>query len=469
MTDIADSHADDFDPRQSIVWKIAGYVEEARATRAPQASREAALKCMFDVIICAAAGIRQGGVTAVHDQVQRNFAPGSIPVWFTGSTSSTIGAAWANSTAASTLDLDDGHLLCSGHPGAAVIPTALAVGLETGATLDQIVDAIVIGYEVGVTIGHARNAYGTTGTWSSYAVVATAAALRGSPRGVIAHALAAAGESAPNQKCSSAPAPRIPLPEGSDIKEGIPWSVVTGLMSLGVAEGGFTGPRHILDTIRYYTFPSDLSLGSAQYVQGTYFKLYSCCRHLHAPIDALRQVLDNHDIDRSAIRSIEVETHTPGLRITNKTRPSNFIDMQFSIPYCLALTALAGPPSLLPLTADALIVEGATALADKVVLSLNPGFDDAYPSRSLTRVTVVVGKYRFASDVMEADGEPAGRFPWEQLEAKFRAATRLLATNDQQNELLEAVGRVRAGDPVALFQCLRTWTLKPFAKAQVSR
>jgi len=81
-----------------------------------------------------------------------------------GLSSSVIGAAWANSAAASALDLDDGHRLARGHPGAAVIPTAFAVAHETGATLEDIINAIVIGYEVGVTICTARVVYGSTGT-----------------------------------------------------------------------------------------------------------------------------------------------------------------------------------------------------------------------------------------------------------------------------------------------------------------
>ena len=87
-----------------------------------------------------------------------------LPVWFSGLSSSVIGAAWANSAAASALNLEDGHHLARGHPGVAVIATAFAVAHETGATLEDIINAIVIGYEVGVTICTARVVYGSTGT-----------------------------------------------------------------------------------------------------------------------------------------------------------------------------------------------------------------------------------------------------------------------------------------------------------------
>jgi len=46
-----------------------------------------------------------------------------------------------------------GHRLAMGHPGAAVIPTALALAAETQATAYELYAAIVAGYEVSVRLG----------------------------------------------------------------------------------------------------------------------------------------------------------------------------------------------------------------------------------------------------------------------------------------------------------------------------
>lgn len=126
-------------------------------------------------------------------------------------------------------------------------------------------------------------------------MVATAPALRGTAADVVEHALAIAGESAPNQLFASAAA-QVPPPEGSDVKEGIPWSVVTGLMALGLAEGGHTGPRNILDSSSHYRFADDLNLGDELHICRTYLKLYACCRHVHAPLDALLALMAEHGI-----------------------------------------------------------------------------------------------------------------------------------------------------------------------------
>jgi 2-methylcitrate dehydratase PrpD len=168
---------------------------------------------------------------------------------------------------------------------------------------------------------------------------------------------------------------------GSDVKEGIPWSVVTGLVALGLAEAGHTGPRNILDSALHYRFPDELSLGSSPHICNAYFKLFACCRHVHAPLDALLHLVDQHGIDPNSIDAIEVETYGGALRLPNKSDPTHLVDVQYSIPYCLALAAIVGPQALLALTAEALGHDDVTALARRVILSLDLALDARFPAR----------------------------------------------------------------------------------------
>ena len=232
---------------------IADYVEATRGTRAGEPAREAAFRCILDLLGCAAAAVAEPASVAVRSTALGTMAAGSVPIWFTGLCSSATAAAWANSAAASALDLDDGHRLARGHPGAAVIPTAFAVAHEAGATLEDLITAIVIGYEVGVTSAP-RDRLRHTGTWASYAVVAPP------PPFAERHAMSSRMRSrsparARPTNCFRAPRPQTPAPEGSDVKEGIPWSVVTGLVALGLAEADIPG-RGTSSTALFYRFPT---------------------------------------------------------------------------------------------------------------------------------------------------------------------------------------------------------------------
>jgi 2-methylcitrate dehydratase PrpD len=441
-----------------VVQQIAAYIDAAQDKPSAEPARQAALQCILDLLGAAAVGLDDVGPRAIRKTAPLVFGAGAVPMWFTGKTSSAIGAAWANSSAAAALDLDDGNRFARGHPGAAVIPTAFAIAHGTDASLEDILTAIVIGYEVGVAVGTARSTYGSSGTWTPYGVVATAAALRRTPRHIVEHALAIAGESAPNQSFAGGPAPRIPAPEGAAVKEGIPWSVVTGLTALFLAEAGHTGPRNILDSIRHYQFPHALSLGVAPSICQTYFKPYACCRHIHAPLAALLQLMDEHGVDVHAIDRIEVEIHAAGLRISNRPEPGNLIDVQYSIPYCLALAALRGPQALVPVTDAVLGLADVTALAHKVTLSLDRNLDAVYPDEILARVSITCGEDRFSSKPTPPAGEPL--MSWEELEQKFRTATRLVASAAQLEQVLDAMHAARSGDMAALRACLAALTLE---------
>ncbi|KQR77252.1 2-methylcitrate dehydratase [Burkholderia sp. Leaf177] len=392
---------------------------------------------------------------AVRATATKLLGAGSAPVWFAGVTGSPLAAAWANSAAASSLDLDDGHRLARGHPGAAVIPAAFAVAEETSAGLEELITAIVIGYEVGVTIAFARTAYGSTGTWATYAVVATCAALRGTPQDVLEHALAIAGESAPNQLFSSAPPFSLPTPEGSDLKEGIPWSVVTGMLALELAEEGFTGPRNLLESTLFYNFRNAPALGEAQHICTSYFKLYACCRHIHPPIDASLQLIRQHSIDAKDIEKIDVETYSGALRITNKTHPISLVDVQYSIPFCLALVAVYGPSALLPLASDVLTLEALPDLARKVSVTLDAEIDSKFPAQTLARVTITSKGQRFTSEITAPRGEGGDPLSWLELEDKFTAVTQSALSDDQRRSVFGAIERLRDdGDLRQLQACL---------------
>ncbi|MEW9613389.1 MmgE/PrpD family protein [Shinella sp. S4-D37] len=450
--ELSQNSADRID-RRSVVQQIADYIVSERGMPVPRPLERAAMRCILDLLGAAAAGTLNPGASAVRGIALTTLAAGSVPIWFSGLSSSAIGAAWANSAAAAALDLDDGHRMARGHPGAAVIPTAISLAYETGASLVKLISAIVIGYEVGVTIGAGRLTYGNTGTWSAYAVVATAAALRETPRHIVEHALAIAGESSPNQLFASAPA-QTPPPEGSDVKEGIPWSVVTGLTALALAEAGHTGPRNILDSTLHYRFPANLGLGSAHHIGRTYFKLYACCRHVHAPLDALLGLVDQYGLDPHSIEAIDVQTYGGALRISNSVRPNHLVDVQYSIPYCLALAAIVGPGALLPLTSRVLGLDEVTALASKVSLALDPALDEKFPAQTLACVTVLSGGERFVSDVTAPRGEASNPLTWAELEAKFNVVSCVL-NPVQQEDLLRSIGAIENGELNPLLASLR--------------
>jgi 2-methylcitrate dehydratase PrpD len=213
---------------------LAEYVFALRADNLPSGARAAALRCVLDLLAAAIAGHRTPGAHGTRRVARELYGYGRAAIWFAGQSMTAAGAVLCNSTAASALDLDDGNRAARGHPGAAVIPVALAIAAEVGATAEEVITAIAAGYEVGVRVAAARNAANAisrqSGRWAGYAAVATAACLRKTPPHQMSHAFAIAGVTAPNQEANgSSGYSRL---TGNDVKEGIAWSSVAGVTAM---------------------------------------------------------------------------------------------------------------------------------------------------------------------------------------------------------------------------------------------
>ena len=442
-----------------IVRQLARYVAAARERDLSDEVQQAACRSVLDLVAAAMAGVAAPGPAAIRQTALATLAPGDHPIWFTGARTNLIGAIWCNSAMAAALDLDDGHRLARGHPGAAVIPAAFAGAQEVGASTEALLKAIVVGYQVAVSVGAARRFYANTGMWSGYGVVAALGYLRGTSVDALAHAFAIAGVSAPNQ-LHAGEGPVYPAMTGSDVKEGIPWSCVTAANALLLAEAGHTGPLALLDVEDHIDTQRLVDdLGNRLHVTRSYFKFHACCRHVHPPVEAFLGLIDQHGLRPQDIDSIEVETYAGALRLPNRPEPISFTDIQFSIPYCLGLIALGGQQALLPMPADALGRPEVVDIARKVSLRLDAEFDRRFPAETLSRVSVRIGERRFVSPVTAPRGEASDPPSWGELEEKLRIASRFVAAPAQQNALIEAVRRLRAGDHRPLLRGFSDLTL----------
>jgi 2-methylcitrate dehydratase PrpD len=97
-------------------------------------------------------GLRGSGPTdstdAIRGGVRAIARPGEVTVWGEREPLAPAHAALLNGSYAHTLDFDDTHRAGSVHPGAAVIPTALALGEVEHVDGPTLLAAIVAGYDV---------------------------------------------------------------------------------------------------------------------------------------------------------------------------------------------------------------------------------------------------------------------------------------------------------------------------------
>lgn len=414
-------------------------------TSIPEDARLSAVKCVFDVMSAAIAGYDTPNAAAVRAIAGITWGAGPAAVWLTGDRLTPAGAAFVNAACACSLDLDDGHRTAAGHPGAAIISAVLATVDAHDTDARHALIAITLGYEIGVRISASRDLKSiptvNSGLWCGQAVAAAVGWLRGLSPLQIAHAIAIAGTTAPSQ--SATPYTRF---RGNSVKEGIPWGAANGVLAVSLAENGFTGPIDILDEPSRFD-PTILrdGLGSAWHVNDTYFKPYSCCRWLHAPVDALLAVMSDHDLKADDIVGIDTDTFGRTLTLSNEIAPLTLEGGQYSLPFCLGVAATGGSAALLPLREESLNDAAALAVSARVRMTVKPEFDAMFPAAVPGAVRVTTRSGILERSVLMPKGEPANPMSWDDIDAKFRAIARGRVSASTADAIRGGVDALREG------------------------
>jgi 2-methylcitrate dehydratase PrpD len=437
---------------------LAQHVQSITPSQCPAEVRELALRCILDLVGAAIAGHTIKSSLAARGAGNELLGDGCASIWMVDRMATPISAVMSNTAAASALDIDDGNRAARGHPGACVIPAVLTFAPVVHATADEVLSAIIAGYEIGVRVAAAQNPLGIstrqTGRWAALATVGAMSSLFKVEPDAVSQALAIAGVLAPNQQANgSSGYSRL---TGNDVKEGIPWSVATGLMALSLARHGYTGPLDLLDYDSHYDAKRLLSgMGRRWEISDTYFKPYACCRYIHPALDRVFELVGRYDLAPGDVVSVEVQTFGWAARLGNAVRPATLVEIQYSLPYCVAVALVEGRNALVPTSECLLGREDITRLARKVKIELDPDIDRLFPGETLARVVVETRTHRHVSELGGPLGDPRRPMGWPAMEAKFLILTRKVLSRSKQKAVLDGVLSAAAGDIGPLLRELR--------------
>ncbi len=421
--------------------------------------------CILDSIGCMIAGAATPPCLTVLDVLGQH-GPGTIVVPGTGRTLSLLGAAYMNAQAANALDFDDSFRSgAPSHPGATVVPPALALGQHRAMDGVDFLRAVIIGYEVSLRIGRAvqpsperkQQVYGFS-TWQIFGAAAAASSALGlsAEKVVNALGLAAVHAPVPSLRKLGTGEPR-PYPW---IKNTYGAASEAGLLAALLAGEGYIGSRSIFEgehgfwimsgSDRYYPKLMVQGLGRDWLLRDVGFKHYGCCRWTHTMLDALRDCAGK--VKAEDIRSVEVHCFKELAQLSGDA-PTSIIDAQFHAPHLAALELLGRSPAQGLLEAD-LLDPQVGALRDSVVLHHDPAADEPYYRHGVLPVRVVLRTRNggeFAASCENPTGSTAaGGYARGALEAKFvrlasgalgeqRATACTAAVNEIENRSLPSI------------------------------
>ncbi|MGE0749159.1 MAG: MmgE/PrpD family protein [Variibacter sp.] len=345
-------------------------------------------------------------------------------------------AALVNGTAAHGYELDDTHDASMSHPGAVVIPAALAVAAERGASIDETLVAIACGYEAMARVGMAANAaqvldhgHHPTALLGPFGAAAAAARLMQLDEHGLArawgHALSLTGGSM--QFSDEA--------EGTTVKRlHAGYAAHNGVLAAELAARNIGAPARALDgkygfmalyarppKMEELVVPRDVPLQ----IHAISFKPYSCCRLFHSLIDGLREVSDDFKLKPEAITRIAVRG--PGVLVDQHMmrRPTSVMAAQYSLPFVVGATLMYGPHRYDTYREEKLADAGILSLADRVECEADAGIEAHYPAQMGTAVEIThADGTRRNATVMNSRGTAANPLSTDALYAKAEGLVR---------------------------------------------
>ena len=335
-------------------------------------------------------------------------------------------AATVNAASAHMVEQDDVHNGAVFHPGAVVIPPALALAQSSESTGETLLAAIVAGYEVGIRVGEflGRSHYKvfhTTGTAGTLASAAASGRVLGLDAAHMLHAFGSAGTQAAGLWEF--------LRDGADSKQlHTSKAAGNGLLAAWIARAGFTGAAHILEGPQGMAAgmstdadPARLTdrLGSRWALLETSFKYHASCRHTHPAADALLAVVRAHHLKIGDIASVTARVHQGAIDVLGPVvDPATVHQSKFSMGTVLGLIAKHQRASIHEF--DAALTDPEIAdFRGRVRMVFDPEVDGAYPGRWIGRVTVVTRDgHTLEGRVDSPKGDPDNTLSRAELEEK---------------------------------------------------
>ncbi len=345
-------------------------------------------------------------------------------------------AAMCNGFMANANDADDGHRMSRLHAGGIIIPTVMAAAEEKDCGGGKLIEAIVVGYELGLRAGMASTVgdiYYGSAFGSTFGAAAAAGWILGLSNEQIVNAMGISEMHAPNSMLMGwINSRKIPM-----IKEGMGWSAASGIMAAYLAGEGITGTLTIFSG-REAVAKVD-RLGSEYEIERRYYKPGPACRWTHGPLQTLLSMLDEHQLLADDVTHINIRTFDKAFQLDNP-EPTTIEDAQYSIPFVLGSVLLDGefgPDQMRPekLT-DPIVLEQAR----KVSLEVEPEFNRVYPNQVLCRVSVKTKDGRvFSAKNRKIKGDWDLPLSDEQLKDKFAWLSRNRLTDRQVETVIDKV------------------------------
>jgi 2-methylcitrate dehydratase PrpD len=356
-------------------------------------------------------------------------------------------AAFINSVISHAMEIDDIHLGTAGlHPGVVIIPSVIALAEELNSSGEEVLKAIIIGYEVAGRIGksispsHRYRGFHATGTIGVFGSTAACAFIKKLSKDDFANALALASSQAGGTFAFLGGGVGVKYLHAGN-------SARNGLQSVSLTELGFKGPHGFLEHSEGFAkaYASDYELnrvienfGESFEIMNIFRKKHFVCGHIFPAIDALQSI--NEEVSSEEILEIKIFTYKAAAVLTN-VRPASYSEAKFSIPYCISSIVLFH--EIMDYYSNPILLDKIFDLSRKITVILDEEYTALFPGKRKTRIELIMKSGMVETGTIDIPkGMPENPCTIKDITLKLDSALNTLQKRDIRKDLLMQIEKL---------------------------
>ncbi len=405
---------------------------------------------ILDSLGCALSGSGFAWAIIVNGFIQSQQGVEEATLWGTRFIGPAANVVLGNGTMIHSFDFDDYHMTKI-HPGAVVIPAAMACGEKEHIDGKRLLSAVVAGFETMTHISRGLNpaasrqrGWHLTGTCGTFAAAAAAGKIWELDPDRLVAALGMAGTQSSGLWAFTA--------DGSDSKRFHPGRASqSGIIAASLARDGYKGPARILEaddgglfhaTSHSFDFKKVTEgLGLKYDSEDVGLKPHSACASLHSSIDIVLSLKKEHDIRPEEVETIRVcNSGIVDLQCGFDYRPMGALQAQMSMKYCMARALMDGMLYVSQFSNEKLSDPAVVELAGRVEFVRDDEIDRIYPREFPGRVEIVMRNgAKFEGRVENPKGSVQYPMKWPEVCRKFNRLTETVIGASERKMIIQKV------------------------------
>ncbi len=431
--------------------QLADFTARLRFADLPQEVVTQAQRFLYDSIACAFGGLHTHDVRVIREiYTELGGQPQATVIGF-GDQLPAVNVTLINSLMVRALDFNDIYWKEDPSHPSDLIPAALAVGELVGASMEDVITAIVLGYEFEqrlceFAVPGIRERGWHHATLTQFVSPLVAGKLLGLSADELVSAVGING--CHNHTIGCPTAGKLTMMKNTVD----PMAVQSGVFAALMAQKGYTGTEAVFEGKEGWMEVFGPAWDSDKLLKdlGRRFKILECSMKAfptealtHTHISAALKLVTEYDIAYDQIDEVEVTTLARACDILfdpEKYRPTSRETADHSLPYCIAVALVDRQITVQSFSEEKLEDPRIRQVMKRIRGRASEEFERLFPAKQPSRVSIRTRDGREFSEYLEyPKGDPREPMTMPDLDAKFAALSAGLASTEKQHRIKELV------------------------------